>query len=93
MKQMKEIVGVLKKGKIMKMIKRLSAILLVAMFALGVSACNNITKQDIGAAGGAAGGALIGHAVTGGSTAGTVIGGATGALVGSQVGKQLDKND
>ncbi len=62
------------------------------VLSVALVSCSNITKQDIGTAGGAVAGGVIGHAI-GGSTAGTIIGAAGGALVGNKIGKSMENNN
>jgi osmotically inducible lipoprotein OsmB len=69
---------------------RLTLLLSSLVLCLGLSACEttDISRRDIGTAGGAAAGALIGDAVTD-SAIGTAGGAAAGAVIGGRVGERM----
>ena len=60
----------------------------LALLALGLSACSGMTKQEKNTAIGAGVGAIGGSILTGGSTAGTVGGAAVGGVIGHEVNKK-----
>ncbi len=73
---------------------RMQAFGLVAIMAVGVSACDG-SHQTTGAVTGAAVGAVAGSMIGTGSTriAGAAIGALLGAAIGSEIGRRLDERD
>ena len=57
----------------------------ITTIALGLSACENMSRQEKSTAVGAGVGAIGGSVLTGGSTLGTLGGAAVGGLIGNQV--------
>jgi len=70
------------------MTQRLTTVSAIALLALTLGACSNMSTRDKNTAAGAAIGGVAGAVLTGGSTAGTV----GGAAVGGVIGNQVDKN-
>jgi osmotically inducible lipoprotein OsmB len=62
----------------------------VALLALSLVACGNMSKQDRSTAGGAAIGGVAGAVLTGGSTIGTVGGAVVGGVIGHEIEKKKD---
>ena len=60
----------------------------IALLALALAACGNMSTRDKNTATGAAVGGVAGAVLTGGSTVGTV----GGAVVGGVIGSQVDPN-
>lgn len=82
------------------MLKQRTAVALVAVASLGLSACASLSKKEQGAATGAAAGAAIGGVIGNqtGSTArgailGAIVGGAAGAVIGHQMDQQAKEID
>jgi len=69
------------------MTQRLITLSAIAMFALTLGACSNMSTRDKNTAAGAAIGGVAGAVLTGGSTAGTVGGAAVGGVIGNQIDK------
>lgn len=69
--------------------------LIVLLMALNISACGNMTKQDVGVLSGAAVGGLLGSRFGhGGGQAAAIVGGTMiGALIGGAIGRHMDKID
>ncbi|MEQ5202081.1 osmotically-inducible lipoprotein OsmB [Providencia rettgeri] len=67
--------------------KRILSFMVIAIVAISVSACSNMSKRDKNTAIGAGVGAVGGAVLTGGSSVGTVGGAAIGGIIGHQVGK------
>lgn len=68
-------------------------ILMLATIALAgslLTGCANVSRQDVGIAGGAVAGGLVGSAVSGGSTAATIGGAVGGAFLGREVAKRTE---
>ncbi|HEU4747527.1 MAG TPA: OmpA family protein [Gemmatimonadaceae bacterium] len=81
-------------------LKQRTAIALLAIGSLGLSACASMSKKERGAATGAAAGAAIGGVIGNqtGSTArgailGAIVGGAAGAVIGHQMDQQAKEID
>ena len=81
-------------------LKQRTAVALVAVASLGLSACASLSKKEQGAATGAAAGAAIGGVIGNqtGSTArgailGAIVGGAAGAVIGHQMDQQAKEID
>ena len=81
-------------------LKQRTAIALLAIGSLGLSACASMSKKEQGAATGAAAGAAIGGVIGNqtGSTArgailGAIVGGAAGAVIGHQMDQQAKEID
>jgi len=81
-------------------LKQRTAIALLAVGSLGLSACASMSKKEQGAATGAAAGAAIGGIIGNqtGSTArgailGAIVGGAAGAVIGHQMDQQAKEID
>ena len=60
----------------------------IALLALSLTACGNLSRSDQNTAAGAAIGGVTGAILTGGGTAGTV----GGAVVGGVIGNSIDKD-
>jgi osmotically inducible lipoprotein OsmB len=71
----------------MNTMKKLAIHAAMIVFALGLTACAGMSKQDKNTAIGAGTGAVAGAVLTGGSTVGTVGGAAVGGVIGNQIGK------
>jgi osmotically inducible lipoprotein OsmB len=69
----------------MNTMKKLAAYAAAIAFALGLTACADMTRQNQNTAIGAGAGAVAGAVLTGGSAIGTVGGAAVGGLIGNQV--------
>jgi outer membrane protein OmpA-like peptidoglycan-associated protein len=69
----------------------IKAVFLVTAFALILSGCASMNKQQKGTVAGAAGGALIGAAVSKGSIWGILAGAAIGGAAGNLIGKKMDQ--
>lgn len=69
--------------------KRILLLMLAAVLALALAACE--TKRDTGTLAGGAAGAVIGSEL--GGTTGTIIGALGGAFLGREAGKYLDDRD
>jgi osmotically inducible lipoprotein OsmB len=65
--------------------KRLLSSVGIALIALSLGACSNMSTRDKNTAAGAAIGGVAGAILTGGSTTGTVGGAAVGGVIGNQV--------
>ena len=63
---------------------------LIALSAIGLSACSNLSTRDKATIGGAGAGAVGGAILSGGSALGTVGGAAVGGVIGNQVTKDRD---
>ncbi len=68
-------------------LQRIAAAGAIAIAALSLAACGNMSTRDKSTAAGAAVGGVAGAVLTGGSAAGTVGGAAVGGVIGNQVGK------
>jgi len=77
----------------MNKLQRWAASSLLAVGALSLAACSNMSTRDKYTAGGAAVGGVAGNVISGGGTLGTLGGAAVGGVVGSQVGKEKDKRE
>jgi osmotically inducible lipoprotein OsmB len=64
----------------------------LALLALSLVACGNMSRQDRSTAGGAAIGGVAGAVLTGGSTLGTVGGAVVGGVIGHEIEKKKDKD-
>jgi osmotically inducible lipoprotein OsmB len=64
---------------------RLITSVAVALLALSLGACSNMSTRDKNTAAGAAIGGVAGAVLTGGSTVGTVGGAAVGGVIGNQI--------
>jgi len=64
---------------------RLITSVAVALLALSLGACTNMSTRDKNTAAGAAIGGVAGAVLTGGSTVGTVGGAAVGGVIGNQI--------
>ena len=71
----------------MKTMNRFTQCSILAVFALGLSACSGMSTQDRNTAIGAGAGAVGGAVLTGGSAVGTVGGAAVGGIIGHEVSK------
>jgi len=67
------------------LLKRSFSVAVVALLALSITACGNLSKRDRNTAIGAGIGAVGGAVLTGGSAVGTVGGAAVGGVIGNQV--------
>jgi osmotically inducible lipoprotein OsmB len=59
--------------------------------ALSLGACENMSSEDKGTAGGAVLGGVAGSAATGGSTIGTIGGTVGGAVLGREAGREYEE--
>jgi surface antigen len=68
---------------------------LILAFALALTACDNISNQEIGAVTGGALGGVLGNQIGGGTgkVAATIVGVMAGALIGGSIGRTMDKVD
>jgi osmotically inducible lipoprotein OsmB len=71
----------------MNTINKLIASSSLAVLALGLGGCANMSERDKNTAIGAGVGAVAGSVLTGGSATGTVGGAAVGGVIGNQVKK------
>ena len=71
----------------MNTLPRWAATSLLALGALSLGACSNMSTRDKYTAGGAAVGGVAGNVISGGGTLGTVGGAVVGGVIGNQVGK------
>jgi osmotically inducible lipoprotein OsmB len=76
----------------MNKLQRWAASSLLAVGALSMAACSNMSTRDKYTAGGAAVGGVAGSVISGSGALGTVGGAAVGGVVGSQVGKEKEKD-
>lgn len=67
------------------MTTRITTSFAIAMLALTLGACGNMSRRDQNTAVGAAIGGVAGSVLTGGSTIGTVGGAVVGGVIGSKV--------
>jgi len=67
----------------------------VVCLGLALTACQSVTKQDVGAVTGGALGGVLGSTVGGGNgkTAAIIVGTLGGALIGGAIGKSMDTVD
>jgi osmotically inducible lipoprotein OsmB len=77
--------GLLHEDHQMNTMKKLAIHTATIAFALGLTACSGMSRQDKNTAIGAGAGAVVGAVLTGGSTVGTVGGAAVGGVIGNQV--------
>lgn len=66
-------------------IRKISMPIAVGIFAISLSACSGMSRQDKNTAIGAGTGAVAGAVLTGGSAIGTVGGAAVGGFIGNKV--------
>jgi len=71
----------------MRMPKNIAIGAAVIVVVLGLSGCENMSRQQKDTAIGAGVGAVGGHVLTGGSALGTLGGAAAGGVIGHEVGK------
>jgi len=71
----------------MRMPKNIAIGAAVIVMVLGLSGCENMSRQQKDTAIGAGIGAVGGHVLTGGSALGTLGGAAAGGVIGHEVGK------
>jgi osmotically inducible lipoprotein OsmB len=71
--------------RLIMLLKRSFSVAVVALLALSITACSNLSKRDRNTAIGAGIGAVGGAVLTGGSAVGTVGGAAVGGVIGNQV--------
>ena len=64
---------------------RLAKVSALAVLALSLTACGNMSTRDRETVGGAAIGGAAGAILTGGSPAGTIGGAAVGGIIGNQI--------
>lgn len=69
----------------MNIIKKLAIQATAIAFALGLTACSDMSRRDEHTAVGAGAGAVAGAVLTGGSAIGTVGGAAVGGVIGHEV--------
>ena len=69
----------------MNSIKKLAASTAIIAFAIGLTGCADMSRQNQNTAVGAGVGAVAGAVLTGGSAVGTVGGAAVGGVIGNQV--------
>lgn len=65
--------------------------IVIALLALSLAACGNLSRSDQNTAAGAAIGGVAGAVLTGGSTVGTVGGAVVGGVIGNSVDKDKKK--
>jgi osmotically inducible lipoprotein OsmB len=75
------------KESAMNKVQRLATASLLAIGALSLGACSDMSRRDKDTAIGAGVGAVAGSVLSNGSAAGTVGGAAVGGVIGNQVGK------
>jgi surface antigen len=75
--------------------KKFVAMLAIAFTSLSLTACENMTNQDVGTVTGGVIGGILGSTIGGGSGQLVAIGAGTlaGALIGGQVGRNMDVQD
>ncbi|HWW99912.1 glycine zipper 2TM domain-containing protein [Collimonas sp.] len=72
----------------MKTTQKLAVSVITLMMALGLSACDGMSRRGQDTAIGAGVGAVGGAVLTGGSALGTVGGAAVGGVIGNEAGKR-----
>lgn len=75
--------------------KRMVVLGMTALLGFQLSACSNMSKQDMGALSGAAVGGLLGSQFGkgGGQLVGVAVGALAGGLIGGAIGKNMDDTD
>lgn len=75
--------------------KRLFSIITLFACCIALTACQNMSKADVGTMTGAVAGGLIGSTIGQGrgQVAAIAVGAAAGALIGNSIGKSMDEQD
>ena len=76
----------------MNNVQRLVGSSLLAIGAISLAACSNMTQRERDTAIGAGVGGAAGAILSDGSPAGTIGGAAVGGVVGNQIGKEREKD-